>query len=85
MSGFLLSSRQGFASIPLGQAEGKPIKAVHLSHADEALYLDLQFQDDTSLELTFRVEFRASATLLEYKNGDSHVIKKIKPKQAIRV
>lgn len=81
MSTFCLSSRQGTVVVPLDQAEGKPLKAVHVYLVDDALNLDLQFQDDTSIELIFRADYRASATLLAFENGNSRVIRKLKPKK----
>ncbi len=78
MSRYRVASGHGFSAIPLEQAEGKPIKGIHVSQAEDALNIDLQFQDNTSLELVFRTEFLVSATLLEYRNGNGHVIKKLK-------
>ncbi len=77
----LVPSGHGLADIPLGQVEGKPLQSLQFYQTEDALNLDLQFQDGISLELIFRVGFRASARLLEFRNGDSRVLKNLKPKR----
>lgn len=77
----LVSSGHGLAEIPLGQVEGKSLQSLQFYQTEDALNLDLQFLGGISLELIFRVGFQASARLLEFKNGDSRVLKTLKPKR----
>jgi len=81
MPRLLVPSGHGFAEIPLGQVEGKPLQSLQFYQTEDALNLDLQFLDGISLELIFRVGFQVSARLLEFKNGDSRVLKTLKPKR----
>ncbi len=80
MSSSPVPSGRGHITIPLGRAQAKPLQSIQVYQTEEALNLDLQFQDGIALELVFRVGLRASATLLEYRNGDSRVLRRIKPK-----
>ncbi len=80
----LVSSGDGHAVIPLHGAQGKALQSIQTYQMEEALALDLQFQDGMALELVFRVGFKASGTLLEYVNGDARVLKRIKPKRCHR-
>jgi hypothetical protein len=75
-------SERGVADISLGQVAGKSIQSLQFYQTEDALNLDVQFQDGISLELIFRVGFQASARLLEFTNGDSRVIKNLKLKRA---
>jgi hypothetical protein len=70
----------GYAEIPLGRSQGKPIKSIHIYQLEEAFNVDLEFEDNTMLETIFRVGFHASVKLLENKDGNYHVRQKIKPK-----
>jgi hypothetical protein len=72
-------SGHGYAEIPLGLTERKPVKSVHVYQAEEALNVDLEFEDESMLEMIFRVGFSASVKLLENRGGDYHVRRKIKP------
>jgi len=81
MRGHLVPSGHGLADIPLGQVEGKPLQSLEFYQTEDALNLDLQFQGGISLELIFRVGFQASARLLEFRNGDSRVLRTLKPKR----
>jgi hypothetical protein len=78
MSTYRIHSGHG-AAVPLGLAKGKSLHSVEVYQNEDTLSMNLQFQDGLALELTFRVGFRASATLLRYANGDSEVIEKIRP------
>jgi hypothetical protein len=46
---------------------------------EEALNLDIDFSDNTTLEIIAQVGFRASAHLLKFKGGNSTVLKNIRP------
>ncbi len=81
MSSSPVPSGHGHAVIPLDGAQGKPLQSLQIYQTEEVLNLDLQFQDGMALELVFRVGFHASATLLEYSNGDARVLKRIKPRR----
>jgi hypothetical protein len=60
--------------------KGKPVKSIHLYQDEEALNIDLEFEDKSMLEMIFRVGFRSTINLLENKDGNYHLRKKIKPK-----
>jgi hypothetical protein len=80
MPSYSVPSGQGYAEIPLSPTERKPVKSVHVYQSEEALNVDLEFDDETMLEMIFRVGFTASAKLLANEGGDYHVRRKIKPK-----
>ena len=80
MSGSPVPFGHGFAEIPLGRSEGKPIKSIHVYQLEEALNIDLEFEDKSMLEMIFRIGIRASVKLLENKGGDYHARKRIRPK-----
>jgi hypothetical protein len=80
MPKYPVPSERGYSVIPLDRSTQKPLKSIHISQFEEALNVDLTFEDDTSLELIFRVGFSMSVTHLEYKDGDSRVIKRGKPR-----
>jgi hypothetical protein len=75
-------SNDGYSVIPLGDAEGKPVKSIHIYQDDEALNVDLEFEDKSMLEMIFRVGFRSTINLLENHDGDYHIRKRIKPKRS---
>jgi hypothetical protein len=77
MSGIPVPSGHGYAEIPLGQIAGKPIKFVHVYQAEEALNVDLEFEDKFVLEMIFRVGFSASVKLLENDNGNYRIYRQI--------
>lgn len=77
----IVPSGDGYAEIPLGRSAGKPIKSIHVYQSEEALNIDLEFEDLSMLEMIFRVGFQASVKLLENKDGDYHVRQKIKLRQ----
>ncbi len=80
MSGSPVPFGQGYAEIPLGRSEGKPIKSIHVYQLEEALNIDLEFEDKSMLEMIFRIGVRASVKLLENRDGDYRVRQRIKPK-----
>ena len=83
ISSYPVPSGDGHAELPLGQAEGKPIKSIHIYQDEEALNIDLEFEDLSMLEMIFRVGFRSTINLLENSNGDYHLRKRIKPKRSV--
>jgi hypothetical protein len=80
MSGSPVPFGHGYAEIPLGRSQGKPIKSIHVYQLEEALNVDLEFEDKSMLEMIFRIGVRASVKLLENRDGDYHVRQRIKPK-----
>ena len=80
MSGSPVPFGHGYAEIPLGRSEGKPIKSIHVYQLEEALNIDLEFEDKSMLEMIFRIGMRASVKLLENKDGDYLVCQRIKRK-----
>ena len=80
MSGFPVPFGHGYAEIPLGRSERKPIKSIHVYQLEEALNIDLEFEDKSMLELIFRIGIHASVKLLENKDGDYLVRQRVKPK-----
>jgi len=70
----------GYAEIPLGRSAGKPIKSIRICQLEESLNVDLEFEDKSTLEMIFRVGFQASVKLLENRDGDYHLLQRIKPK-----
>lgn len=61
------------------EVRGKVVDSIKVYQMEEALNLDIDFDDHTTLEIIARVGFRASATLLEFKGGNSAVLKNIPP------
>ncbi len=47
------------AVVSLDRAQGKPLQSLQVYQTEDALNLDLQFDDGIALELIFRVGFRA--------------------------
>lgn len=84
MSGHPVPSNDGYAVIPLGDAEGKPIKSIHVYQDEEALSIDLEFGDKSLLEMIFRTSFRATIRLSDNRRGNyilRRVIKPSRPKE----
>ena len=81
MPSYPVPSNDGYAVIPLGSAQGKPVKSIHVYQDDEALNVDLEFEDKSVLEMIFRVGFRSTINLLENHGGDYYIRKRIKPKR----
>jgi hypothetical protein len=65
--------------IPLGQAKGKAIKSVRVYQDQEALNIDLEFEDRSMLEMICRAGFHTLIKLLEGPDGGYHVVDNIKP------
>jgi len=49
MPSYPVPSKDGYAVIPLGPAQGKPVKSIHVYQDDEALNIDLGFEDRSIL------------------------------------
>lgn len=82
MPSYPVPSNDGYAMVPLGTAQGKPVKSIHVYQDDEALNVDLEFEDKSMLEMIFRVGFRSTINMLENRGGDYHIRKRIKPKRS---
>lgn len=67
--------------IPLGLLKGKPLRAIQVYQTEELLNFDVQFEDGHVLDLTFRIGFQASGTVLKWENGNSHLIRRITPRR----
>jgi hypothetical protein len=80
MPSYPVPSNDGYAMVPLGTAQGKPVKSIHVYQDEEALNVDLEFDDKSMLEMIFRVGFRSTINLLVNKSGDYHIRKRIKPR-----
>jgi hypothetical protein len=80
MPSYPVLSNDGYAMVPLGTAQGKPVKSIHIYQDEEALNIDLEFEDHSMLGMIFRVGFRSTINLLENKDGNYHLRKRIKPK-----
>jgi len=80
MPGYPVPSGRGHAEILLDRHERKPAKSVHVYHTEEALNVDLEFEDESILEMIFRVGLSASVKLLENRNGDYVIRRRIEPK-----
>jgi len=72
------SGRTGGAFM-LTEVRGKVVDSIKVYQMEDALNLDIEFNDSTTLEIIARVGFRASANLLEFKGGNSTVLKNIRP------
>ena len=72
------SGRSGGA-FTLTEVRGKVVDSIKVYQMEEALNLDIDFDDNTTLEIIARVGFRASANLLELKGGNSAVLKSVRP------
>ena len=62
--------------IRLTEVSGKTLRSIEISQSGEALNLDIHFEDDTMLELFFRTGFRASANLMENRDGNLEILKR---------
>lgn len=72
------SGRSGGA-FTITEVRGKVVDSIKVYQMEDALNLDIDFNDNTSLEIIARVGFRASANLLQFKGGNSRVLKNIRP------
>jgi hypothetical protein len=79
MPSYPVPSNDGYAVIPLGSAQGKPVKSIHVYQDDEALNIDLEFEDRSILEMIFRAGFRATLKLSNYKEGNYVLRRTIRP------
>ena len=61
------------------QVRGKVIDSVKVYQMEDALNLDIDFNDNTTLEIIARIGFQASATFLKFKGGNSAVLKSSRP------
>ena len=80
MSSYSVPSGHGYMEIPLDSAE--KLKSVQVYQMEESLNVNLEFDDDSRLELIFSVGFQTSAQLLKCHEGDYRVAKTIKPKRS---
>jgi hypothetical protein len=67
--------------VPLGRLKGMPLKAIEVYQTEECLNFDVQFEDGHVLEVTFRVGFQVTGTVLKWERGNSHVVQRITPRQ----
>ncbi len=67
--------------VPLGRLKGMPLKAIEVYQTEECLNFDVQFEDGHVLDLTFRVGFQATGTVLKWEKGNSHVVQRVRPRQ----
>ena len=75
MSSRLVPSGSGYIAVSLERAQGKAIRALDTYQTDDTLNVNLRFDEDIAVELKFVIALKASATLLQYKQGDARVIK----------
>ncbi|WP_433971410.1 hypothetical protein [Tunturiibacter lichenicola] len=69
--------------------QADPSNLSHVYRDEEALNLELEFEfefefefeDKSILEMIFRVSFRSTINLLEDKDGNYHLRKRIEPKR----
>lgn len=81
MPSYSVPSGAGYAEIRLGPIERKPLKSVQVYQSEESLNVDLEFEDDSMLEMIFRIGFQASVKLLDYQDGNYRVRRRIKPRR----
>jgi hypothetical protein len=81
MPSYQVPSNDGYVVIPLGKAQRKPVKSIHVYQDDEALNIDLEFDDKSILEMIFRAGFRATLKLSDYKEGNYILRKTIRPQR----
>ena len=82
MSGSPVPSGQGYVEVALSVAERKPLKSIQVHQSGETLNVDLEFEDDSMMEMVFRVSFQGSIQMLGYKDGNYHLRKRIKLKRS---
>jgi hypothetical protein len=82
MSSYSVPSGHGYMDIPLDSAQSKPLKSIQAYQMDDSLNVDLEFDDDSRLEMIFRIGFHTSAKLLDCHEGDYRVRRKLKPKRS---
>jgi hypothetical protein len=79
MTRYSVPSGHGYMQIPLDPADRKSLKSIQAYHMDESLNVDLEFEDESRLELIFGISFHASAKLLDRHDGNYELRKKLKP------
>ncbi len=67
---------QRWEIVRLTEGQGKTLRSIEISQPGEALNLDIHFEDNTMLELFLRTGFRASATLIEDRDGTLEILKR---------
>ena len=72
-------SGHGYIDIPLTGAAKNSLKSVQVDQDGELLNLDLEFADDSMLEMSFHTSFAASVKLLDYTDGNYQLRRRIKP------
>ena len=77
----LVPSGHGYLEIPLTGAERKSLRSVQVHQDSEALNVDLEFEDNSMLEMSFHTSFAASVKLLDFKDGDYFLRRRIKPRK----
>ncbi len=75
MSNRLVPSGSGYIAVSLERVQGKAIRGLDILQTDDTLNVNLRFHEDIAVELRFVIALKASATLLQYKQGDARVIK----------
>jgi len=80
MSDATVPAGHGYAEIPLGSSRGKAVQSIHFYQNEEMLNIDLEFNDQSLLEMVFRVGFQSSIKLLDRKDGEYRLRRRIKPK-----
>lgn len=75
MSHRSVPSGSGYISVSLERAQGKALRSLDVYQTDDTLNVNLLFDQDIAVELRFVVGLKASATLLQYEEGNAHVIK----------
>ena len=78
----LVPSGHGYIEIPLTGAERKSLKSVQVYQDCEALNVDLEFEDNSMLEMSFHTGFAASVKLLDYKDGNYLLRRRIRPRKS---
>ena len=78
----LVPSGHGYIEVSLTGAERKSLKSVQVHQDCEALNVDLEFEDDSMLEMSFQTGFAASAKLLDYKDGNYLLRRSIRPRKS---
>jgi hypothetical protein len=71
------SGRTGGA-FTLTQVRGKVVDSVKVYQMQDALNLDIDFNDNTTLEIIAQIGFLASAILLDFKSGNSAVLTSVR-------
>ena len=81
MSSFSVPSGHGYMAIPLDSAESKPLKSIQIYQMEDSLNVDLEFEDESRMEIIFRIGFHTAARLLDYDGGNYRIRRNLKPKR----